>query len=201
MDGMPFVGRASSSADHLYVATGFNAWGITNGTAAGMILCDLISGRDNPWAQVFDATRVKPLAGAKSFISENIGTGAELVGGYLKGERRSLDELSAGEAAIVKLNGERTAVFRDERGRPPCGLRGVHSHGMRAGLECGRPDLGLLVPRLPLRPGRHRASRSCDDRLGTNSRLLTEQEAGFDAAPAPSLPCGQTDLRTPKRIS
>jgi glycine/D-amino acid oxidase-like deaminating enzyme len=27
MDGMPFVGRASSSAKHLYVATGFNAWG------------------------------------------------------------------------------------------------------------------------------------------------------------------------------
>ena len=76
MDGMPFVGRASSSTDHLYVATGFNAWGITNGTAAGMILSDLISGRDNPWAQTFDATRVKPLAGAKSFISENIGTGA-----------------------------------------------------------------------------------------------------------------------------
>ena len=39
MDGMPSVGRASSSTDHLYVATGFNAWGITNGTAAGMILC------------------------------------------------------------------------------------------------------------------------------------------------------------------
>ena len=116
MDGMPSVGRASSSTDHLYVATGFNAWGITNGTAAGMILCGLISGRDNPWAHVFDATRVKPLAGAKSFISENIGTGAELVGGYLKGERRSLNELPVGEAAIVKLNGERTAVFRDEDG-------------------------------------------------------------------------------------
>jgi glycine/D-amino acid oxidase-like deaminating enzyme/nitrite reductase/ring-hydroxylating ferredoxin subunit len=116
MDGMPFVGRASSSAGHLYVATGFNAWGITNGTAAGMILSDLISGRDNPWAQTFDATRVKPLAGAKSFITENIGTGAELVGGYLQGERRSLDELPVGEAAIVKLNGDRTAVFRDERG-------------------------------------------------------------------------------------
>jgi glycine/D-amino acid oxidase-like deaminating enzyme/nitrite reductase/ring-hydroxylating ferredoxin subunit len=116
MDGMPFVGRASSSADHLFVATGFNAWGITNGTAAGMILSDLISGRDNPWAEVFDATRVKPLAAAKSFISENIKTGAELVGGYLQGERRSPDEIPAGKAAIVKLKGERTAVFRDERG-------------------------------------------------------------------------------------
>ena len=45
MDGMPFVGRASAATEHLYVATGFNAWGITNGTVAGMILSDLISGR------------------------------------------------------------------------------------------------------------------------------------------------------------
>ena len=117
MDGMPFVGRASSSTEHLYVATGFNAWGITNGTAAGMILDDLISGRDNPWAAAFDATRMKPLAGAKSFIGENIGTGAQLVGGYLKGRAGSLDELAVGEAAILKLEGERAAVFRDESGR------------------------------------------------------------------------------------
>jgi Rieske Fe-S protein len=117
MDGMPFVGRASSSANHLYVATGFNAWGITNGTAAGMILSDLITGRSNPWAEIFDATRIKPLAGAKSFIAENVGTGAQLVGGYVQGRGRSLDEVPAGAAAILKLDGKRTAVFRDEGGR------------------------------------------------------------------------------------
>ena len=91
--------------------------------------------------------RVKPLAGAKSFISENIGTGAELVGGYLKGERRSLNELPVGEAAIVKLNGERTAVFRDEDGVLHRSSAVCTSHGMRAGLELGGPDLGLLMPR------------------------------------------------------
>jgi glycine/D-amino acid oxidase-like deaminating enzyme/nitrite reductase/ring-hydroxylating ferredoxin subunit len=117
MDGMPFVGRASSSTEHLYVATGFNAWGITNGTAAGMILSDLISGRDNPWAKAFDATRIKPVAGAKSFIGENVGTGAQMVGGYLKGRGGSLDELAGGEAAILKLEGKRAAVFRDQSGR------------------------------------------------------------------------------------
>jgi Rieske Fe-S protein len=66
---------------------------------------------------VFDATRIKPLAGAKSFIAENVGTGAQLVGGYLQGCGRSLDEVPAGEAAILKLDGKRTAVFRDAGGR------------------------------------------------------------------------------------
>ena len=87
MDGMPLVGRASSSAEHLYVADRIQRLGHYQRHGGRDDPGDLISGRDNPWAAVFDATRIKPLAGAKSFTSENIGTGAELIGGYLKGER------------------------------------------------------------------------------------------------------------------
>src|SRR5690606_25202610 len=72
MDRLPFIGRAGSGAQHLYVATGFNAWGITNGTAAGMILSDLVLGRSNPWAALFDATRVKSMTGGARFLSENL---------------------------------------------------------------------------------------------------------------------------------
>jgi len=117
MDGMPFVGRATSSTEHLYVATGFNAWGITNGTAAGMILADSIPGRDNPWAEVFDATRTKPLAGAKSFIGENVAAGAHLVEGYVRSRGSSIAELALGEAAVLELDGRRVAVFRDAAGQ------------------------------------------------------------------------------------
>ena len=116
MDGLPFIGQASSSAAHLFVATGFNAWGIANGTAAGMILSDLITGRSNPWAEIFDATRVKPLAGGVSFVTENLGTGAHLVAGYVRGRPRSVDDLQPGEAAVLKLEGKRLAAFKDEQG-------------------------------------------------------------------------------------
>ena len=117
MDGMPFVGRARSGADHLYVATGFNAWGITNGTAAAMMLSDLILERANPWAEVFDATRIKAAAGGANFVGENLSTGAHLVEGYVRGRPRSIDDLAPGEGAVLKLDGERVAAFRDEQGR------------------------------------------------------------------------------------
>jgi glycine/D-amino acid oxidase-like deaminating enzyme/nitrite reductase/ring-hydroxylating ferredoxin subunit len=116
MDGMPFVGRARAGAEHLYVATGFNAWGITNGTAAAMMLSDLILGRANPWAEVFDATRIKPAAGAASFVGENVSTGVQMVEGYVRGRPRSIDELAPGEGAVLKLNGERIAVFKAQGG-------------------------------------------------------------------------------------
>ena len=116
MDGVPFIGRASSGSEHLFVATGFNAWGITSATVAGMILSDLIVGRANPWAGLFDATRTKPVAGGPSFVRENVSAGVHLVKGYVQGRPRSIAEVAPGDGAVLKLNGEQVAVHRDERG-------------------------------------------------------------------------------------
>jgi nitrite reductase/ring-hydroxylating ferredoxin subunit len=115
MDGMPFVGRASSSTEHLYIATGFNAWGITTGTAAAMIISDLILDRANPWAEIFDATRLKPVTAAPRFLRENVAVGAQLIGGYFAGRSRTIDDLAPGEATVIKVDGERLAVFKDEQ--------------------------------------------------------------------------------------
>ncbi len=45
----PSLARPERSSG-FYVATGFNAWGITNGTAAGILVADQILGRANSWA-------------------------------------------------------------------------------------------------------------------------------------------------------
>ena len=117
MDNAPFIGWSSNIDDGYLVATGFNAWGISNGTAAAMIIADLAAGRDNPWLDLFDATRVKPVAGAGEFVKENAGVAAHLVGGYLSRKPKSFDELAPGDAAIMKIDGENVAAFRDEDGR------------------------------------------------------------------------------------
>lgn len=116
MDGAPFIGWSSSTGDGYLVATGFDAWGISNGTVAAMIIADLATGKDNPWLPVFDATRVKPLAGAKEFTKENLAVAAHLVSGYLSRKPKSYDELEPGHAAIMKIDGENVAAFKDEQG-------------------------------------------------------------------------------------
>jgi Rieske Fe-S protein len=80
-----------------------------------MILSDLVMGRDNPWVGVFDATRVKPVTAAPSFVRENVGAGVRLVGGYLARRPRAVGDLAPGEAAVLNMNGERVAVFKDEQ--------------------------------------------------------------------------------------
>jgi glycine/D-amino acid oxidase-like deaminating enzyme len=58
-DRVPYIGRYSSSNKHLFVATGFGGWGMTNGTAAGMIFRDLILQGFSPWTPVYDPNRAR----------------------------------------------------------------------------------------------------------------------------------------------
>jgi glycine/D-amino acid oxidase-like deaminating enzyme len=53
-DGASYIGQLSRNNSHIYVATGFNGWGMTNGVVAGMILSDRITGQHNEWSDFFD---------------------------------------------------------------------------------------------------------------------------------------------------
>lgn len=54
---MPYIGRYSKRTPNLYVATGFNKWGMTSAMVSAMILADLVQGRENPYAHVFSPSR------------------------------------------------------------------------------------------------------------------------------------------------
>ena len=57
LDGVPYVGRYGQRAEGLYVAAGFNKWGMTSAMAAAMVLRDLVLEKDSPYAPVFDPAR------------------------------------------------------------------------------------------------------------------------------------------------
>jgi Rieske Fe-S protein len=131
VDGLPFIGLNAASR-RTYVATGYSGNGMTFGTLAGMILCDACLDRQNPFAELYDATRFKPLASATSYISENIDFPMHLIGDALRPpDVQSLDEIRRGEGAIARVRGQRLAVFRDDNGdlhavSPICTHLGCH---------------------------------------------------------------------------
>lgn len=61
-DSVPYIGQYSKSLPHVYVATGFNKWGMTSSMAAASILCDMVLDRENEYAPVFSPLRsfIKP---------------------------------------------------------------------------------------------------------------------------------------------
>jgi glycine/D-amino acid oxidase-like deaminating enzyme/nitrite reductase/ring-hydroxylating ferredoxin subunit len=116
LDGLPYAGLMSPTAKHVFVITGLRKWGLSNGTAAALILADTLSGRENPWARVFNSNRITPAASARRFVQENVRTVAAVLAGKLGG-RPSQADLSPGEGAVIKVSGGSTAVYKDSDGQ------------------------------------------------------------------------------------
>ena len=57
LDGIPYIGQYSARTPNLYVATGFNKWGMTSSMVAAQVLTDLITGKRSPYAALFSPSR------------------------------------------------------------------------------------------------------------------------------------------------
>ena len=57
LDGIPYIGSYSASTENLYVATGFNKWGMTTSMVSAMILSDMVQGKANRYAEVYSPSR------------------------------------------------------------------------------------------------------------------------------------------------
>ena len=57
LDGIPYIGQYSKNTPNLYVASGFNKWGMTGAMVSAMILSDMVMGRRNNFAEVFNPSR------------------------------------------------------------------------------------------------------------------------------------------------
>lgn len=57
LDGMPYIGQYSPFLPDVYVATGFNKWGMTSAMLSAQMLADLVQGRENDCASLFDPSR------------------------------------------------------------------------------------------------------------------------------------------------
>jgi glycine/D-amino acid oxidase-like deaminating enzyme/nitrite reductase/ring-hydroxylating ferredoxin subunit len=118
VDGLPYVGQLTAREQRVLVATGFRKWGMTNGTAAAEILADQILGRDNPWTEAFDATRIAPGASAVGFIRENLGVAGHFIADRVAALRApTADSLRPGEGGIARHGGARAACYRDDEGK------------------------------------------------------------------------------------
>ncbi len=111
-DGIPYIGRSPRSA-RTFVAPGFQKWGLTNGTVAAEILSDLLAGRDHPWLEAFDATRIGDPSTLKDLAKDNLKVGARFVGDRIARLRAdSVDHLAPGEGGMAEVDGQTVGAYR-----------------------------------------------------------------------------------------
>lgn len=115
-DQIPYVGTLTGLTPNILVATGFRAWGITNGTAAALMLTDRIFGRKPEWMDVFDSNR-KDLKQLATMGSQALTAVHHLVLPRIMKSQEKISDLKPGEWKIADVEGERVAVSRDRTGR------------------------------------------------------------------------------------
>lgn len=131
LDYCGFIGREAGSK-RVLVSTGDSGQGITHGVVASLLIPDLILGRVNEFAAVYDPDR-KPIKAASNYVSENI-TAVKNFAEYLApGELSSIDELKPGQGAIVRRGTSKIAAYRNAKGdviekSAACTHLGCHLH-------------------------------------------------------------------------
>ena len=113
-DSLALIGR-DNAQENVYIATGDSGHGMTHGVIAGMLLRDLIMGRSNSWAGLYDPSRLTPQA-ASEYLKDNAEVVGSLASWVTPGEISSKDNIAPGCGAVIRSGLEKRAVYRDQYG-------------------------------------------------------------------------------------
>jgi glycine/D-amino acid oxidase-like deaminating enzyme/nitrite reductase/ring-hydroxylating ferredoxin subunit len=115
IDGLAFIGRNPLDEPNVFIVTGDSGMGMTHGTIAGILLTDLILGRENPWETLYDPAR-KTLGAAGEFAKENLNVLRQYGDWLTGGEVASVEAVQPGTGAILRRGLTKVAAYRDEQG-------------------------------------------------------------------------------------
>src|SRR5947208_7685377 len=116
VDGVAYIGK-NPGEKNVYVVTGDSGNGMTHGTIAGIMIADLIAGRENPWTKLYDPSRktLKPVVVA-DYVAENANVAAQMRDYVTPGDEPSADKIKNGEGAVLRDGVKKIAAYRDESG-------------------------------------------------------------------------------------
>ncbi|MFN2491642.1 MAG: FAD-dependent oxidoreductase [Pyrinomonadaceae bacterium] len=115
IDGLAYIGRNPMDKDNVFIATGDSGNGMTHGTIAGLLLTDLILQRKNPWASLYEPSRIT-LKAFPEFAKENLNVAKQYTDLVVAGDVESVDDIQPGFGAIISRGLSKVAVYRDPGG-------------------------------------------------------------------------------------
>ena len=115
-DAIPYIGRYRSLGGEVYVATGFNKWGISSSLVAGSLISDLIVKGHSPYEEVFSPSRSILQNGTKSFLMHTAEIAGEFISDIVTVPSKKAKELSKGESAVASDGSRKVCACRDEKG-------------------------------------------------------------------------------------
>ena len=114
LDGLAYIGK-NPGDDNVYIVTGDSGMGLTHGTIAGILISDLIAGRNNSWANAYDPAR-KSIRASGTYAEEAIKTNVQYAKWLTPGDVAALEDIPSECGAVLRRGLKKIAAYRDAGG-------------------------------------------------------------------------------------
>ncbi len=115
VDLLAYIGKNPHDHDNVYICTGDSGTGMTHSTIAGMLITDLIMRRSNPWAEIYNPSRI-PTSAKLQFIEQNINANVQYKDYLTSGDIKDIEDLAPGCGGIMRSGLYKLAVYKDQQG-------------------------------------------------------------------------------------
>ena len=106
-DYLPYIGKIKNN---LYIATGYNTWGMTNGSIAGLILSDLIKEKFNKYTSLFNPKRLMPLSSFPNVVYDLYSSAKPFIGNKLIKNKK----FYSNKVIFTKKDGKNVGIYIDD---------------------------------------------------------------------------------------
>ncbi|PWN71450.1 (2Fe-2S)-binding protein [Chryseobacterium phosphatilyticum] len=117
VDGFPYIGKLPDSKGKIWVATGFRGNGMIFGTLSSQILHDMIITGKSKYQNLFNPTRIKPVAGFSDFVEEASSVVFDFIKDKIFVDKiASFSEIKNGEGKVIRYESESYALYKENDG-------------------------------------------------------------------------------------
>ena len=109
-DHLPIIGYYEKDNPNLFIGTGYNTWGMTNGTLAGKIISDLIKNKKNKYESLFSPTRSLNLTKIVNLTGFNLKSGST----YILSKVKTNYSFYPKNVKVEYRNGEKCGIYIDD---------------------------------------------------------------------------------------
>lgn len=125
LDKIPYIGEFSSLMKNVYIASGFNKWGMTSSHVAAKLIVQKITKKIENVPEIFTATRFEPIDNKDEMKNMVTDTIKSMVGKRIKKEKLKLEDIKEETGAIIEAEGGKLGVYKRGDGsfiliRPVC---------------------------------------------------------------------------------
>lgn len=115
-DGIPFIGVYSKELPNVYVATGFNKWGMTSSMVSAIIISGLIRGEIYDFNEIFSPSRFDMTASIKNLVKDGFETTYNFIAEKIRIPMETVENIDNGHTGIVLYEGKKVGVYKNNEG-------------------------------------------------------------------------------------